>query len=208
MDYSLIHWSEENGVPYFDLNGSNTLDVPGDYLLGNQIPTMFGKHIYSAELLQALSDNGLSSNWPKDLTDPETAAKLWPERSALTYYPLFKNLQTDLHVMLLFGARDHVQPAPDKPHIHQAYDAFRTAGFWTRLNPDKSYVEVQDEKLSAVFQEHSANTEPKDWSEALKWGYTEKFSAIHLIPLAALAEMADRTHAENWSDDLSNLISK
>jgi alpha/beta superfamily hydrolase len=204
LDYSSIRYDSADDRPYFDLNGDNRLDS-GDYELGDKVPTMFGKRFYSTELLSALRENGLSAAaWPADLATPEAARELWPPREAVGKY---KNLKgSDLRLMLVFCEKDHVLAAPDKPHIHQAYDGFSAAGLWVRLNPDAAYVGSLNPKALGRAVEHEANTEPDDWSKAAAWGYPDKGANHILMPSTAVAEMADRTKDNNWSADLDRVL--
>ena len=216
LDYSSIRWDADYrdpergyvGRPYFDLNGNGVLDG-GDHPLGPKVPTMYNKRFYSAALTRALLDNGALNEtaWPPDLGTPAEAADLWAYRSTPRRYSLLATQAPDLKVMLVFSSRDHVQPAADKPHIHQAYDGFyHGAGLWTRLNPDQVYVAALDAALGAQVAEHPANTAPADWLTVASWGSPDTAAARKLVPLAALAEMADRTHEGNWATDLEQVL--
>jgi len=110
--------------------------------------------------------------------------------------------------MLLFAARDHVQAPPDKPHIHQAYDGFhKTAGLWVRMNPDRAYVEhMQGSGPFGDYPDNDANTEPADWSDARPWGYQIEQWTRRVVWLAAVAEMADRVQADDWSPNLEAVL--
>jgi hypothetical protein len=120
-------------------------------------------------------------------------------------YADLKQKAPNLKVMLVFADHDHVQPVPDKPHIHQAYDGFRhTAGLWVRLNPDQAYLSAMPRlKGMERYREHPANTEPTDWLEIDAWAYPYSSLAGTLVSQAAVAEMADRTHEGDWSPNLS-----
>lgn len=210
MDYASIQWDSQENKPYFDVNGNGTIDQE-DYLLGDRIPQIFGKYCYSAKLTQALLDNGVFTldSWPNALATPEESQTWWKIRESIFYYSLLKKSMPDLKVMLVFGEKDHVQTAWDKPHIHQAYDGFHeTAGLWIRLNPDASYVALLSEEMAENYVEHDANTEPEDWADIKSWAYptvalvVNSAEAGNFSSLAALAEMADRTHMKNWEDDL------
>lgn len=144
IDYSSIRWDPEYhekgspyvGVPYFDLNGNDILDG-GDHPLGTRVPTMYDKRSYSTALFQALQANGAltEANWPADVAMPDEAAALWPFRESAERYPELAAKTPDLKVMLVFADRDHVQPAPDKPQIHQAFNGFyHAADLWTRID--------------------------------------------------------------------------
>lgn len=206
VDYSTVGWDFQENRPYFE-----------DYLLGDRVPYLFGKRCYSASLTQALLDNNVFTleSWPEDLATPDEAQTWWSVRESIPYYPLLKESMPDLKVMLVFGKQDHVQPTLDNPNTHQAYDGFHeTAGLWIRLNPDAAYVALLSEAMAKDYVEHDANTEPENWALIKSWALPHSVvqsttlvvdvaEAGNFSSLAALAEMADRTHMKNWEDDLS-----
>lgn len=203
LDYSSVNYDQNSESPYFDTNHNKNLDST-EFSLGTQVPNMFGKRYYSRALLHALESNGAltSSSWPTDLATPEEADAIWPSRETTPYY---SKLNKSLHVMLVFAEKSHVQVSPDQPSIHQAYDGFNGAGIWIRLNPDSSYVAKTAPINVNSYTEHSANTEPSNWSNLASWAYgTEAY--VSTIPLAGTLEMADRTHDQNWSDDLTTTL--
>jgi hypothetical protein len=111
------------------------------------------------------------------------------------------NIKND---MLVFGAKDHVQAALDKPHIHQAYDGFvLKAGLqWIRLNPDQAYARsLRPDGLG--FPDNRVNLEPDDWMNSGEWGYPNSSRYGTWMSLAGVAEMMDRVQYNNWTDDLS-----
>ena len=216
IDYSSVRWDPDYedehipyvGRPYFDLNSNEQRDET-DYLLGHRGSVMFDKRNYSIPLTRALRDNGAidEADWPSDLATPEEAEAIWSFRSSVHRYPDLTTKTPDLKVMLVFARHDHVQPARDKPHIHQAYDGFHhTAGLWTRLNPDKAYIAALNSELGGVSPEHPANAEPNDWLEIEAWGHTNGQPGTTLAPLAAVAEMADRVRENNWGGNLDEVL--
>jgi len=229
VDYSTVGWvinkEYPEGRPYFKNvpkeEGPQLNPEPvQDFVLSEKGPTLFGKKYYSAALTRALADNGAlnEGNWPAHLATPEEAERNWPYRTTVNNYSLLKNSAPNLKVMLVFAMNDHVLAAPDKPHIHHAYDGFKKgAGLWTRLNPDLSYVEKIAEKDQgkplkeggSAFTDNIANTEPVDWLKAYEWGYQAPYAGrvgTQLVPLAALAEMMDRTRANNWAPNLEGVL--
>lgn len=219
VNYGALRWDAEFtdnntefiGRPYLDLDGNNILSG-GDHLFGWQAPQMFGKRYYSAALTQALLDNGALTldSWPADLATPQEAAEAWAFRQSVNRYLDIARLPSaDFKVMLVFAKTDHAQVAPDKPHIHQAYQGFRfqaqpsgTQLRWVRLNPDRSYVQQLLPLAGANFPDNPANTAPVNWLQIGDWAYPGSGQAATLVPLAALAEMADRTHAGRWDENL------
>jgi len=204
IDYSTAYWSEEHGCPAFR---STTPGMP-DYVCSTKHPRIWDKDIWSTALLQALLDNGSLTReaWPDGLATPEEAAEAWTFRSTVNNYTRFVTGLSDLNVMLVFAADDHVQTALDKPHIHHAYDGFRgTAGLWCRLNPDRAYVETFATTGVSV-PEHPANREPLTWSSIRRWG-TPSVPGLNLqVVLASIAEMCDRTYYDVWIDDLPEVL--
>ena len=206
MDMSSVGWlvNEQypDGRPYFGVAGGP------DYVLGKRVPTLWDKRYYSRALTQALRDNGAltEADWPADLATPEETQAHWPDRICAETYGDVAVQAPDLKVMLVFAQRDHVNVAPDFPHVHQAYDGFRhTAGLWVRLNPDRAYVEVMEGAITGPVPDNAANDEPSDWSDLRPWGYGNNAiqKASTVMPWAALAEMADRTQQEDWSNNLA-----
>ena len=212
IDYSSVRWAEgwteesgsNPGRPYFDLDGSKTPN-DGDYILGPRIPTMYDQRVYSTELLRALEASLGSEKWPEDVMTADDAEALWAERITTNIYGNLKDTAPDLHVLLVFAEEDHVQPAPDKPHIHQAWDGFsKAAGLWVRLNPDSAYVSHVG---GIATVENPAQTAPTNWLDLSDWAYPNVKDANRDYPLAAVLEMADRTAYESWATaDLSAVL--
>jgi len=207
IDYSTVYWLESDECP----EGRPAFAVAGgqDYVCSAKHPQLWDKDYWSTDLLQALLDNGALTReqWPRRLATPEEAAEHWPFRTTVDNYPRLAEVLPELRVMLVFAAGDHVQSAVDKPHIHHAYDGFHhRAGLWCRMNPDRAYAEaLLGSGQGNALPDNPANAEPSDWMAVGAWGYrAPQGSPLHvLIPLAAVAEMCDRTYHDNWSDDLT-----
>ncbi|MBN2082646.1 hypothetical protein JW859_10645 [bacterium] len=192
------------------------------FYTADSIPTIFGDRAYSPELICELIDNGELDvgDWPSGVGNPLEVCFGWEERSTIGYNPIlgyywnhFDLLAAntpDFKVMLVFAARDHVQPLPDKPHIHQAWDGCRDNGLWVRLNPDRAYVVAIDSAFdNSVFPDNAANDEPVDWLNIENWAYPNIFAGSETktkISLAAVAEMADRVRFNDWSENLAAVL--
>lgn len=214
VDYSRVGWLQNQkypeGVPYFEVPDGE------DYIWCGKGPFMMGKRWFSHALTQALLDNGAftEQNWPDTLATPRETKDFWPSRITVHNYPLIGEKLPDLKVMLVFATYDHVQAAPDKPHIRQAYDGFKKgAGLWTRLNPDLSYVqrEVHESASKEIgFPDNKANAEPGNWfTEAESWGFADRLAGEMTnksVPMAGIAEMADRVRMNNWDDNLDGIL--
>ena len=210
VDYATLSWIENEIYP----EGRPIFRVPGgiDYILDDKGPNIAGKRWFSRALTQALLDNGVftPATWPDDLATPQQTADFWPYRVAVHNYAAIGEKLPDLRVLLPFASADHVQAAPDKPHIRQAYDGFhKTAGLWTRLNCDLAYVQSEIDPSASLelgFPDNDANTEPADWlAEAESWGFAGSLAGemtARTVPLAGIAEMADRVRCDEWSANL------
>ena len=215
LTYTNVRWdatytdehTDAVGRPYLDLDGSGNISA-SDYVLSWRVPIIFGKRYYSVALTQSLLDNGALtlSTWPADLATPEEAARDWPSRQSTGRYIDLRSKMPDLEVMLVFAQDDHAQAAQDKPHIHQAFQGFRfEARLWVRLNPDRSYIQSLMPAAGEDFPDNPANTQPEDWMGG-GTAYPGQGTAARLVPLAAVAEMADRTHYGRWDENLGQVL--
>lgn len=124
VDYSTVDWIQNDtypdGRPVFRMDDGN------DHILSHKHPKMWGKSYYSRKLTHALLNNGVFSlsNWPDDLATPAETDSAWSFRTTTYNYTKLVDILSDLKTMLIFQSEDHVQAAPDKPHIHQAWDGF------------------------------------------------------------------------------------
>ncbi len=214
IPYDLILWDDSVqfkgylGAPFYDLNKNGILD-DGDYPMGNRVPAVSGKRMYSTALIKALVAHGELDldQYPIDLAKPEEVETLWAFYDSPSKYALLSSNLPQLKVMLVFADRDHVQPAPDKPHIHQAFDGLHNfGGLWVRLNPDWVYVNAMNAKIAEKFSEHPANHQPEDWLTIEDWGHQGDHQTVLACVLAAVAEMADRQYTNNWDDDLQTVL--
>ena len=214
VDYSNLSWIQNKtfpeGRPLFEVfNGT-------DYVLDDRGPNINGKRWFSHALTQALFDNNVftSETWPDDVATPAQTADFWPYRIVVNNFELIGEKLPELKVLLPFASTDHVQAASDKPHIRQAYDGFhKTAVLWTRLNCDLSYVQSEISSSATLengFPDNLANSEPKDWeTQSEDWGFASRLddqATAQTIPLAGIAEMADRVFDDNWLDDLDEVL--
>ncbi len=217
LDYTNLRWdpSYKNsltgavGRPYLDLDGNGSFG-PGDFAFNDRVLTISGKRYYSAALTQALLDKGALTlaNWPADMATPQEAAQAWQYRQVLTRFQDLGNKIHTLNVMLVFAIDDHALVAPDKPHIHQMYQGLRfeawqygyALGLWVRLNPDRAYVQSLNPGAGTDYPDNPANTQPSDWNQIGMYAYPDQGNVDGIVPLAAVAEMADRTHSGDWVD--------
>jgi hypothetical protein len=145
------------------------------------------------------------------LATPAETQAAWPFRITVHNYPAFVTQAPNLKVMLVFAQDDHVQAAETKPHIHQAWDGFVVAAglSWVRMNPDLAYVQAINPSYGAGFPDNPANSEPADWHNIRPWGFPAGPGGVREnVWLASVAEMADRVRANNWDDNLDEVLVK
>ena len=212
IDYSTVYWLENAEYPEGRPAFRSASGGGADYVCSAKHPSMWGKDYWSTDLLQALLDNGALTRgtWPATLATPEEAAASWPFRTTVDNYARLGQVLPELKVMLVFATDDHVQTAIDKPHIHHAYDGFHEAArLWCRMNPDRAYVEAlgQPDSGSAI-PDNPANREPATWMAIRSWGYQplQGVNTNVLVPLAAVAEMLDRSYYDVWDADLDAVL--
>ncbi len=207
LDYTSVDWYVHDSIP--EGRPVFVIDDSADHILCYKCPRMWDERYYSIELTQALLDNGALTmeTWPSGVANPIETARDWPFRTTVRNYPYLATELPNLRVMLIFGKRDHIQAAPDKPHIHQAYAGFkRGAGLWVRLNPDRCYVASMNCVFADAFPDEDANTEPPNWIYSRDWGYPNVGNANMIASLAGVAEMADRVQADIWDDNLDQVL--
>jgi hypothetical protein len=234
QNYTNLRWdptytsnfSAMAGRPYFDLDGNGRISA-SDYVFDGQPPVIDGKRYYSIDLTQALLSTGALSEatWPADVATLDEVTPFWNFLQSSGRFAAMQNdeILQNLKVMLVFAQNDHAQVALDKPHIHQAYQGFRfEAGLWVRLNPDRAYVQemlqakagsgsatptaAAPTNLYLNFPDNPANTQPDDWAKISDYAYPGQGAANRLVPLAAVAEMADRAHAGVWDENVGEAL--
>ena len=234
LNYTNLRWdpiyasgnSNLAGRPYLDLDGNGIISG-GDYIFDGQPPVIGGKRYYSIGLTRALLDTGALSPaaWPADVATLQEVTSFWMFLQSSDRFAVMQNdpIIQNLKVMLVFARDDHAQVAKDKPHIHQAYQGFRfEARLWVRLNPDRAYVqdmlqenattgqETPSPTAAAIpildFPDNPANTQPTDWTKIGDYAYPSQGVAARLVPLAAVAEMADRAHTGIWDENLGQVL--
>lgn len=200
--------NEYTGRPYLDLDASGTLTGP-DYLFDGAVRAANGKRTYSTALTQALLDSGALTpqSWPADLATPLEASQVWSVRQTAYRFEALRETIPALKVMLVFARLDHAQVAQDKPHIHQLFQGFRfEAELWVRLNPDRAYVTQILPSAGLNFPDNPADTQPQDWTQIEAYSYPNQSQTDIYVPLAAVAEMADRAHAGRWDENLGQVL--
>jgi len=177
-----------------DLNLNGTLETNEDFPLGAY--TAGVKWVYSRPATQALADYGVfGGTWPADIATVSEASAFWDLREAVRLYPDALSYLPGLEGMVLATPVDHVQSAPDHPHIRQAFEGWDNAGAWVQINPDSAYLVQADPGLSGRtdLPANSPNTPPADWTDVAAYTVPEDV-AVDVLQAAAVWQMADRAH--------------
>jgi hypothetical protein len=171
---------------------------------------MWDKRFFSRAMTHALAAVIPENAWPSDVATPALADATWPFRSTTrATYAAIAAARPDLHVMLVFADREHVQPQVDKPSIHLAYEGLRAAGLWTRLNADRAYAEAVLGKAWPAFPDNDANlvTTSASWNDGRAFSYDQIPASNEFAARAAIAEMCDRTYTSTWTpENLTGVI--
>ncbi len=177
-----------------DLNNNGVLEANEDWPL--RAYTDGVKHIFSRPITQALADYGVfGGSWPSGIATVPEADAYWEWREAVRLFPAALINVPDLEGMVLASLEDHMQSAPDHPHIHQAFTGWDSAGAWVQINPDPAYLAQADPSLSgrSDLPANAPNTPPADWSDETTYTIPEDVEN-ETYQTAAMWQMADRAH--------------
>jgi len=186
------------GLPSPDLNDDGVLSTTEDFPLGSY--PSGDQQVYSRPATHAFEEyNVFSTTWPITIATPAEADAYWDLREAVRLYISATQQIPHLRGVVLANVEDHVQSAPDKPHIRQAFEGWQDAGAWVRLNPDPTYLIEADPTLigDPNLPNNSPNTAPEDWT-AVNDYCVPRYVEDSVYQLAAIWEMADRTHDDCW----------
>ena len=179
-------------TPDLDLDG--VLERDEDFPLGAYEDGV--KHVYSRPATHALAEwDVFGGSWPADIATPEEADAYWDLREAVLLYDEALANIPHLEGMVLTSVQDHVQSAPDKPHIRQAFEGWNRAGAWVQINPDPAYLAEADPRLAGRtdLPANSPNTPPPDWTDVAAYAIPEDVRDA-TYQLAAVWQMADRAY--------------
>ncbi|MCX8035815.1 MAG: hypothetical protein N3D11_01940 [Candidatus Sumerlaeia bacterium] len=204
------------GALFFDLNGDGKYSGKDDYP-ANVFVCDLGKGPrawYSLRLLREAERRALFGEpRPPHIPTLEEAGEFWAWRDAEKSIAEAVRQCPKTAVIVYANARDHVQAAPDHPHIVAQIEGFRKAGAaFVRLNPDRAYVEAILKSAPPVLRERAVGT-PADNDAGKAWdrrtirdGCEPASLPADLCVQAAVCELADRTHAGMWSKNLDKVL--
>jgi hypothetical protein len=230
LDLSKLAWSAElspglmrrpmpadtrqlKGAFFFDLDGDSRFspeaDFPANCFVGDAGHGV--KAWYSPRILAAAEERQLlPATRPAHVPSLAEAREFWRYRDAAPSIPEAVRKCPKLAVIVYANERDHVQADPVHTHILEQVEGFRKAGArFVRLNPDRAYVEwllrdAPGDRREATFPDNPAG---KVWTRAnISEGMEPSALPLGLYMQAAVCELADRTHAGNWSANLDAVL--
>ena len=202
------------GAFYFDMNRNERIDEAGDFILN---PTLVElqetdpRVAFSVPVLQeAVRRRLVKGDWPPHFMSLEEAKAFWNLQDGAPRMPEAIRNCPRVAVIVHGGAVDHVQRAPDHPHVLEAVEGFQAAGArFVRLNPDRAYVEwIRGCPVeSAVDNPAGKRYDHLSIRSALEpEGDRDPWQADRAHMAAAICELADRVYSDNFVPDLDTVI--
>jgi len=199
MLYPSIRWdSARDGTLYLDRSGNGRYDSAIEVALPSSGGST-GTRYYTLGATQAAAAAGaFGSSWPATVATSEQAAEYWSVRDARYQMAALVASHPSLAVITHATSVDHVQTAEDHPHVALAYNALRLGGArWVRMNPDRAHTQ----SIGSGFPDNEANAAlPSDFSS---WLMPEESTNDPLVINAAILELTDRVHNNDWSPNLA-----
>ena len=206
------------GALFFDLNGDTRFSPNEDFPANCFIGDVGGgiKAWYSPRLLAEAKRRSLfGPRRPEHIPTLAESQEFWRYRDAADSIAEAIRKCTNVAVIIYAGQHDHVQAAPDHPHILTQVEGFRKAGArFVRLNPDRAYVErlladgqprqVGVNRFGKPFCDNDASS-PYN-RDNIRDHLEPEGPPITLFMQAAVCELADRVQSKNWSKNLPAVL--
>jgi hypothetical protein len=230
LDLSKLGWSSElppgpprrwqgagsplKGALFFDLNGDGRFSESGDFP-ANVFVQDLGKGMkawYSPRLIREAEQRKLyGERRPNHIPSLAESTEYWRWRDAAGSIAAAVRKCPSVAVIVYANERDHVQVAPDHPHILTQLEGFRKAGAkFVRLNPDRAYVErilaggPQNLAPGQRFPDNDAGV-ARDRSN-IRDGLEPESLPMMPYMQAAVCELADRVQARTWAKNLEAVL--
>lgn len=191
---------------YFDMNGNGAFDAEADFAPRPLLIQTAGgmRAYYSLRLLRAAQEKGLfAKGRPAQIPALAEAEAYWKLHDAEPLLGEAVKNCPQTAVIVYASERDHVQIALDHPHVLAQVEGFRKAGAkFIRLNPDRAYVEAAIGKPAPAVVDNPAGAayDHRSIRQAVE---PEETTGDGGFMAAAICELADRTHAGNWKENLN-----
>lgn len=209
--HAFQHLGEIRGGFYFDINQNGTVEFGTDYVVSPFIYEIGETYqtYYSVRITEAATNQNLfPNNPPPHLTTLEQTVEFWHWRDGANWFEQAVQNIPNLMFIVEGSETDHVQSAPDHPHVLIQYQGFLEAGCrFVRLNPDRAYVEfihkrpAPDATDNDAFTSYDHQTIRTALEPTRQGGYP-----IGITVAAAACELADRTKYGNLEPQIDNVI--
>jgi hypothetical protein len=231
LDLSRLAWSNDlapgpprrwqgadsplRGSLFFDLNGDGRFVAAEDFPANVFVQDLGQgpKAWYTPRLVREAEARGLwGERRPAHMPSLAESLEYWRWRDAAGSISNAARKCTNLAVIVCANERDHVQVAPDHPHILAQVEGFRQAGAkFVRLNPDRAYVERALADGGPAGRTRARGFPDNDagvvWLRRnIREGLEPEAFPIGLYMRAAVAELADRVQAQDWSKNLNAVL--
>ena len=202
------------GSLFFDMDGDGRYSESTDFSVNAFSFDTGGqtKVWYTPRLIRAADARQLfGTPRPAHIPTLADAVEFWRWRDAQNSITNAVRNCPNLAVIVYANERDHVQVAPDHPHILAQVEGYRTAGAkFVRLNADRAYTA----RVAANFpRERTAGLKFPDNDAGVAWtrknirgGLEPQELPLTLYMEAVVCELADRCHAQNWEKNLDGLL--
>jgi hypothetical protein len=170
------------------------------------------KSFYSSAIIREARDRQLfGPTWPSHIATPDEVEQRASTEDALRHVRDAVRRLPHLAVIVFESEVGHVGVSADHPHAIAQVNAWLSArARWVRFQPDARYLEwVMKKKPTRIVQFPAGK------------GLDRQMIASVLVPeaanggpsdaqgmAAAAAELADRTHRNNWTTELSTVLIK
>jgi len=207
--------SRLRGAFYFDMNGNGRFDPEVDFpvhaVIGDAGTGM--KIWYSPRVLrEAERRHLLGPKRPAHIPSLQEAIAFWEWRDAAPSIPQAVRNCPKLAVIVYANEQDHVQIAPDHPHILIQVEGFRKAGArFVRLNPDRAYVLYvlpKDRPLPESLRKRIPDNDAGIvWTrDRIRKGLEPRELPMIVSMQAASCELADRVYKNVWKPNLDRVL--
>ncbi len=187
---------------YFDINRNSRLDRREDFILQPLLVADSdgsGFHaFYSERVIDYAWAAGLYPEpIPEHLVTPSVNSGFWYWRNGEKWIDTIAAGNARTRFIVIASEKDHVQTAPDHPHILIQYQGFQQAGVQTvRLNPDRSYVDLfSPGPPDPAFADNPAGA---DFDHiTIRDAMEPDYVSLEASVVASCCELADRTRTSN-----------
>ncbi|MEI7803453.1 MAG: T9SS type A sorting domain-containing protein, partial [Bacteroidota bacterium] len=200
------------GLFYFDVNNNGIFNRGIDYdVIGKYNSPYSQKYYYSQQIVQHAYEKGYyplltTSNYFADSTQTKS---YWNLRNGDNFINTIMPNMPNLKVLFMVrDDSDHITSAPNHPEVLNTWNKFSTAGCnWFRVNSDKAYIEYVTGLTLPSAPDNDANIPLDNLNIRTMLMPGNIFSDRYMNHYASTLEMADRVMNNNWSPNLSGILS-